>query len=62
MPLAKEIKHYKDIWHYDPIGSKEVLQAIASKKHLLNPNNIDSFKQKFIQTIENYQIPKEIQN
>ncbi|GAA7463122.1 hypothetical protein HpBHB32_06630 [Helicobacter pylori] len=62
MPLAKEIKCYKDIGHYDPIGSKEVLQAIASKKYLLTPNNIDSFKQKLIQTIENYQIPKEIQN
>ncbi|WP_187906375.1 hypothetical protein [Helicobacter pylori] len=62
MPLAGEIKHYKDIGHYDPIGSKEVLQAIASKRYLLNPNNIDSFKQKLIQTIENYQIPKEIQN
>ncbi len=62
MPLAKEIKRYKDIGHYDPIGSKEVLQAVASKKYLLTPNNIDSFKQKLIQTIENYQIPKEIQN
>ncbi|MFP6185183.1 hypothetical protein ACLGBO_02595 [Helicobacter pylori] len=62
MPLAREIKRYKDIGHYDPIGSKEVLQAIASKKYLLTPNNIDSFKQQLIQTIENYQIPKEIQN
>ncbi|CAJ99973.1 hypothetical protein [Helicobacter acinonychis] len=62
MPFTKEIERYKDIGHYDPIGSKEVLQAIASKKYLLNQNNIDAFNQKLIQMIENYQIPKEIQN
>ncbi|WP_104747592.1 hypothetical protein [Helicobacter cetorum] len=61
MPLASSIHQYMDTGHFDLKGAHEVLEAIKSKKYLLNKNNIDLFNQKLIKMIEDYQIPKEFE-
>ncbi|WP_104714075.1 hypothetical protein [Helicobacter cetorum] len=62
MPLTTNLQCYLNARHLSIKCTTQILKAIASKKYLLNENNIDLFNQKLIKMIEDYQIPKEIHN
>lgn len=53
---ANDIAHYKDISHYNTDMNSMQLKAIASNKHILTKDNIDSYLKTMEQNITNYDL------
>ncbi len=60
--FTTDLNRYTDLTHFDQHAQHEILLAIKSQKYRLDKTNLTKFNQKLIKMIEDYQIPKEIQN
>jgi len=54
--FTRDINRYIDAWHYDEKVNSFMLKAMRNRTHILTPQNVDAYLEKFEKDVINYDI------